>query len=76
MNTQLLQQTMIFRGMSEDEINAALASLCTAEKKYKKGSTILHAGSTTDLMGLVLKGSVTIENNDVWGNKTILSHVG
>ena len=76
MNTQLLQQTMIFRGMSEEEINTALARLCTGEKKYKKGSAILRAGSTTDLMGLVLEGSVTIENNDVWGNKTILSHVG
>lgn len=76
MKTQLLQQTMIFRGMSEEEIGAALASLCTGERKYKKGSAILRAGSTTDLMGLVLKGSVTIENNDVWGNKTILSHVG
>ena len=27
-------------------------------------------------MGMVLQGSVTIESNDVWGNRTILSHVG
>ena len=27
-------------------------------------------------MGLVLEGSVTIESNDVWGNRTIISHVG
>lgn len=30
----------------------------------------------TDRMGLVLSGSVTIESNDLWGNCTILSHVG
>ncbi len=27
-------------------------------------------------MGMVISGSVTIESNDVWGNRTILSHVG
>ena len=27
-------------------------------------------------MGLVLEGSVRIESNDMWGNRTILSHVG
>ncbi len=26
-------------------------------------------------MGLVLEGSVTIESNDAWGNRTIISHV-
>ena len=27
-------------------------------------------------MGLVLSGSVTVESNDLWGNCTILSHIG
>ena len=28
------------------------------------------------MMGLVLEGSVRIESNDMWGNRTILSHIG
>ncbi|MCR5145538.1 MAG: Crp/Fnr family transcriptional regulator, partial [Lachnospiraceae bacterium] len=36
----------------------------------------LCAGDITDSLGLVLSGSVTIESNDMWGNKTILSNVG
>lgn len=76
MEAKLLKNTMIFHGMSEEEITAAMRGLPAAEKKYKKGSTILHAGETTDRMGLVLSGSVTIENYDVSGNKTILSHIG
>ena len=28
------------------------------------------------MMGLVLEGTVRIESNDMWGNRTILSHVG
>ena len=76
MDTDRIRNTVIFHGMSEKEISDALEGLKAVTRKYKKGTTILHAGSTTRRMGLVLEGSVTIENNDIWGNKTILSHVG
>ena len=70
-----IMETGIFRGMNDSEIKNALDSLTATEKNYKKGRVILHAGSPTDKMGLVLAGSVTIESNDIWGNRTILSHV-
>ena len=76
MNTKQLQGTMFFREMSEEEISSALAVLQAEEREYVKGRILFSAGSTTDRMGLVLEGSVTIESNDVWGNRTILSHVG
>ena len=63
-------------GMSEDEISGALSFLQAQEKQYKKGHVLLHAGDVTERLGLVLEGSVTIESNDAWGNRTILSHVG
>jgi len=75
-NSEILQRSMLFRGLTGDEISAALDFLHAEVRKYKKGAGILHAGLTTDRMGLVLEGSVTIENNDMWGNRTILSHVG
>lgn len=46
------------------------------EKSFQKGETLLIAGTITERMGLVLEGSVTIESNDAWGNRTIISHVG
>ena len=76
MGTIELKDVMIFHSMSEKEIDEALLTLTANEKKYPKGASVLHAGDTTEQMGLVLEGSVTIENNDIWGNKTILSHVG
>lgn len=75
MNSEILQKSILFRGMTGEEITAALAFLHAEERKYKKEAVILHAGLITDRMGLVLEGSVTIENNDMWGNRTILSHV-
>ena len=76
MNPKALAHNILFRGMTADEISQCLTGLRAQEKSYEKGSMIMHAGSLTDRMGLVLSGSVTIENNDVWGNVTILSHVG
>ena len=76
MNIDMLQENMIFRGMSGKEIQTVLADLRAYEKRYEKDSIFLHAGDTTNKMGLVLEGSVTIESNDMWGNRTILSHVG
>lgn len=76
MNRIELTDVLIFRDMTEKEMDEALRALNANEKKYPKGASVLHAGDTTEQMGLVLEGSVTIENNDIWGNKTILSHVG
>lgn len=76
MDRDQINSSILFRGMSPDEIKLCLSELIAQEKNYKKGTIIMHAGSLTDKMGLVLTGSVTIESNDVWGNCTILSHVG
>ena len=70
-----LKENIIFNGMTPNEIDQALNELCAIEKAYKKNSLILRAGDITDTLGLVLSGSVTIESNDTWGNKTILSNV-
>ena len=74
MDIKMLQTTGLFQGMSKEEVFLALTALEAAEKSFRKGETILHAGSVTQSLGLVLSGSVTIENNDLWGNRTILSH--
>ena len=76
MDINKIRDTIIFRGMTENEIVDALKGLNAITKGYEKGATILCAGSTTGSMGLVIDGSVTIENNDIWGNRTILGYVG
>ena len=76
MDTWQLQKSMLFRGMTEPEITKALQVLEAHEKSFQKGETLLIAGTITERMGLLLEGSVTIESNDAWGNRTIISHVG
>ena len=75
MDITQIQTTVLFRGMSNADTNDALNALSAREKSYRKGDVLLLAGDTTDEMGLVLEGSVTVESNDIWGNRTILSLV-
>ncbi len=75
-DNDMLKENILFNGMTTDEINQALSELYAIEKAYEKNSLILRAGDITDSLGLLLYGSVTIESNDMWGNRTILSNVG
>lgn len=61
--------------MDDNELTASLDFFRAYEQNFKKGSTILHAGDLTDKMGLVMEGSVTVESDDAWGNRSILSKV-
>jgi len=70
-----LKNSMLFKDMNDKEITEAVNSLSVMKKFYKKDELILMAGSTTNFLGMVLSGSLTIEINDVWGNRTILSYV-
>ena len=76
MEKKLLQQTPLFREMTEEDIKKALHGLNAVERWYRKGEVILHAGEPSERMGLVLSGGVTIESFDPWGKRTLLSHVG
>lgn len=75
MKLSSVKNFVIFKGMSDEEIQSALEVLRYDKKSYEKGETILHAGYTTRKMGIVLSGSVTVESIDLLGNKTILSHI-
>ena len=76
MDYVFLSRTILFRGMSPEEVQTMLSCLSAQTRSFQRGATIYHAGDTVSSMGLVLCGSVSIENNDVWGNKSILDKVG
>ncbi len=59
--------------MTDQEMTEAFHALNAHEKNFQKGEYILNAGETTDYLAFVQQGSVTIESNDLWGNRTILS---
>lgn len=75
MDYHFLSKTVLFRGASAQEVETMLTCLKAETKKYQRGNVVYHAGDTVSALGLVLSGSVSIENDDVWGNKSILDYV-
>lgn len=72
---KFLSKTMLFQGISAQEIHLMLNCLGAQRRQYAKGTVICRAGSPVHSMGLVLSGCVQIENNDPWGNTSVLGLV-
>ena len=66
----------LFRDMNQEDIASALARFHARVTEYEKGAVIIHAGDRTRSLALVLEGSVTIQSDDLWGNRTILTMIG
>ncbi len=75
MNFDFISKTVLFNGCTPEQTKEVLTCLGAEHRFFKKGSTIFHAGDCVSSFGLVLFGSVNIESDDVWGNKTIIDHV-
>lgn len=76
MDENFLSQTVLFRGSTPEEIRAMVGCLGAEERDYRRGEVIHHTGDVIHTIGVVLSGSVSIENDDVWGNKSILDRAG
>ena len=73
MDYELISRTALFQGCSPTATENLLYGLKTFTKKYKKGAPVYLAGTPVTDVGIVLYGTVQIENNDLWGNKNIIS---
>lgn len=72
----VIRSSQLFSGISENELTAMLACLDTKEESFSKDTFLLHVGDTAESIGLVLSGSVLIIQEDIWGNRNILSKAG
>lgn len=52
-----------------------LNCLSAKKKKYQKDEIIFHAGDIVSSIGVMLKGNALIENDDIWGNRSVLDYV-
>ena len=75
MNLSILSGCRLFAGIPAARIPALLHSLGAYEKRYAKGQPIYRVGDIAHALCIVLSGSVTIERDDAWGNKSILDHL-
>ena len=71
-----IRSSQLFSGISEEELSAMLSCLHAEEKDYPKDAFLLRAGDTAESIGLVLSGNVLVIQEDIWGNRNILSKAG
>lgn len=72
----IIKESRLFRGLSERDLTSVLACLNAKKTSFPKGAFILRTGETTESIGLVLSGSILIIQEDVWGNRNIVSKAG
>lgn len=69
----ILQSSKLFSDISKKEITAILFCLEAKKVDFPKEAFVLRAGESIKSVGLVLSGSVMIIQEDIWGNRNILS---
>ena len=69
----VLHTAALFSGISDDELATLLSCLGARIDTFPKGSRLLRAGEAVEEVGLVLAGSALIVQEDIWGNRNILS---
>ena len=72
----VLRASQLFSGISEAELTAMLACLDPRTERFAKDAILLRTGGAAESIGLVLSGSVLIVQEDIWGNRSILSKAG
>ena len=71
----ILKKTKLFSGVGEDEISAMLNCLGATLRKYKKGEYVARSGDHIHHIQVLAEGSLHIQNDDYWGNRSIINHV-
>ena len=69
-------KSQLVTNFTDEEYNSMMECRCMTSTCFQKGEVIFHMGEIIHRLGIVISGSVNIENIDVWGNKSILSHLG
>ena len=72
----VIRSAPLFSGISEEELTVILSCLRAEKRVFPKGAFVLRAGDTADSIGLVLSGTVLVIQEDIWGNRNILSKTG
>lgn len=73
---EVLKKCALFKGIEEESIALALDCLGGKTVNVKKNEIIFAQGDEARFFGIVLSGSVSVSQNDFYGNRTILSVLG
>lgn len=70
-----LKKSALFAEIEQNEILSLLHCVDAKVLNYKKGEFVLRQGDEMVDIALLLDGSLHIQSDDYWGNRSILGHV-
>jgi len=73
---EVLKKCSMFDGIVESDLSGMLACLGARVISVKKGEIIFREGEQATAVGIVLSGSVRMEKEDYYGNRSILALMG
>jgi len=71
----VLRHSPLFLGIAPQDAENMLRCLGAIARHYPRGEIIFHVGDTLTSMGVVLSGTIRLEKEDYWGNRSILANV-
>ena len=72
----ILKKTKIFAGVQESEICSMLSCLSARKREYKKGEYVIRQGESLEAIAVLVEGNLHIQNDDFWGNRSIINVIG
>ena len=73
---EIIKTCPLFRDITDDDLGSMLTCLGAKSECFDKRYTIIAEGSPAKYIGIVLSGSVSVEQTDIYGNRSILSVAG
>ncbi|MBQ5782763.1 MAG: Crp/Fnr family transcriptional regulator [Oscillospiraceae bacterium] len=71
--TEILKNTNLFSDITRSEVESMLHCLQAKIQSFEKGQYIFRQGEKAGYIAILLDGRVHIQNDDYWGNRTIVN---
>ena len=73
---EILTRCVLFEGIDHAELSGLLDCLGARVSSYRRNQAIFSEGDPADYVGIVLSGAAQIEQEDFYGNRSILARIG
>ena len=74
-NYSILANSLIFQGISEEELSSLVKCLGCSFRAYEKGEVVCLAGTFVREIGIVIGGRAHMVKDDAWGNSNIIAEI-
>ena len=71
----VLRRSWLFAGVTDSEIETMLSCLDVKARSYKKGEYVFRQGERIDQIALVAQGELYVQQDDYWGDRSIIHNV-